>query len=89
MFNISEDPSCTVSCKYALYFVTLLVILSLLLVIMGGQHDGVQSFLAARLSFTFILYKCKRQVFTCIFLWQTNSAAAVVSGKVNNQADDT
>jgi len=40
-------------CFYALYFVALLVILSLLLVIMGGQHDGLL-LLAAHLSFTFI-----------------------------------
>jgi len=46
----------------------LLVILSLLLVIMGGQHDGL--FLSGSLSFTFIC--------TCIFFsWQINSAAAV------------
>jgi len=53
---------------FCVLFCALLVILSLLLVIMGGQHDGL--FLSGSPPvFTF--------VYTCVFFsWQINSAAA-------------
>ena len=54
-------------CFYALYFVALLVILSLLLITMG------HSFLAARLSFTFHVY--------IYFSWQINSDVAAAKYK--------
>jgi len=55
---------------FCVIFCALLVILSLLLVIMGGQHDGLGLFLSGSPPvFTF--------VYTCVFFsWQINSAAA-------------
>jgi len=61
-------------CAFMLLCSILLVILSLLLVIMGGQHDGL--FLSGSPPvFTF--------VYTCVFFsWQINSAAAAANGDV-------
>ena len=59
---------------FCVLFCALLEILSLLLVIMGGQHDGL--FLSGSPPvFTF--------VYTCVFFsWQINSAAAAANGDV-------
>jgi len=63
-----------------LCFCALLVILSLLLVIMGGQHDGLLLSDSPPISFTFI--------YTCIFFsWQINSAAAAAHITYNTHAN--
>ena len=55
---------------YCSVFCAVLVILSLLLVIMGGQHDGLFLYGSPP-----ILY-----IYTCIFFsWQINSAAAAAT----------
>jgi len=61
-------------CICALYFVALLVILSLLLVIVGGQHDGLVLSCSSPSRPSFTVYNTH-----LYFLWQINSAAAAAA----------